>query len=515
MSNSRTRNATLNIIFAILLQIVTFFRGLILPRIIIPAYGSDLNGLISSITQFLTYISLLEAGVGSIFRASLYKPLAQNDMDGVSGIINEQKRFYRKIGKIFIFYVIALCIIYPLIAKTEIDKFYIITCILILSVSTFAEYFVSLPYVSLISADQKIRISYIVSIIYTIVNIVVSLFWISIKADIRMIYISMCVIGMLRPLFYCLYVKKRYKLSKDARPDKTALKQRWNGMVHHFAFYIHTNTDATILTIFIGTAFVSVYNVYSAIILGIEKIITSISIGSAAGLGDLMVSENKEKINKTVDVFEFVQCGITTVLYTITALMLIPFVRIYTADMTDMNYIFPLFGYVLIVAEAIYCFRCVYSTVSTNANKFKETQLGAILECVTNLIVSLSLVIIFKMELFGIALGTAVGMLVRYIFEICFLSKNVINRNILKPLKALLVNIMIAGASVLICRYIFDYGTIDSFSDWIIKATLTSLIVCGVALVGYMLFFRKVMKFVFNRMFGFLRRKCNERDRIG
>ena len=71
MSKSRTQNAKLNIAFALVLQIVTFFRGLILPRIIIPAYGSDVNGLISSITQFLTYISLLEAGVGSIFRKSL------------------------------------------------------------------------------------------------------------------------------------------------------------------------------------------------------------------------------------------------------------------------------------------------------------------------------------------------------------------------------------------------------------------------------------------------------------
>ena len=76
MNNGRTKNATLNIAFSLILQLVTFVRGLILPRIIIPIYGSDVNGLISSIAQFLTYISLLEAGVGSIFRTSLYKPLA-------------------------------------------------------------------------------------------------------------------------------------------------------------------------------------------------------------------------------------------------------------------------------------------------------------------------------------------------------------------------------------------------------------------------------------------------------
>ena len=201
MSNSRTKNAILNIAFSLILQIVSFARGLILPRVIIPAYGSDANGLISSITQFLAYISLLEAGVGSIFRTSLYKPLAKGDMDGISGIINEHKRFYRKIGIIFVFYVIALCAFYPLIAKTDVSQPYIVSLILILSVSTFTEYFVSLPYSSLLSADQKIRICYIVSIVYTITNILVSLFWIGLKADIRLIYLSMCVIGLLRPMF--------------------------------------------------------------------------------------------------------------------------------------------------------------------------------------------------------------------------------------------------------------------------------------------------------------------------
>ena len=149
----------------------------------------------------------------------------------------------------------------------------------------------------------------------------------------------MCIIGLLRPLFYTLYVKRHYKLKRNVKADKTALNQRWNGMVHHFAYYIHTNTDAAILTIFVGTAVVSVYNVYGAIIFGVEKIITSISTGIAAGLGNLIESKKADQINATVNQFELVQGGIATVLYTVTGLMLIPFIRLYTINMTDMDYI--------------------------------------------------------------------------------------------------------------------------------------------------------------------------------
>ncbi|MBR2043691.1 MAG: sugar isomerase [Clostridia bacterium] len=502
MSNSRTKNAMLNITFSIVLQLVIFVRGLILPRMIIPTYGSDVNGLISSISQFLTYISLLEAGVGSIFRTSLYKPLSKGNMEGVSGIINEQKRFYRKIGTVFAFYVIALCIFYPMIAKTNIAKPYIISLIFILSVSTFAEYFVSLPYSSLLSADQKIRISYIVSIIYTIVNIFVTLFWVSLKADIRFIYLSTCIIGLLRPLFYTLYVKKHYKLNKKATPDKSSLNQRWNGMVHHFAFYIHTNTDSAILTVFIGTAMVSVYNVYGAIVFGVGKIISSVSTGVAAGLGNLIETNNKEQINKTVDQFELIQGGLTTVLYTVTALLLIPFIRIYTAKMTDVNYIQPFFGYVLIVAEAIYCFRCIYSTVSTNANKYKETQLGAILECVINLVISLVLVIVFKIGIVGVAIGTVVGMLTRYVFEVMFLSKNVLQRPAMKAVKMVLVSAAVTIMSTVFCSFILNYNLVDSFYSWILYAVITTFMVGIIASILYFLFYKETIKLFISRLRG-------------
>lgn len=507
MNNTRTKNSTLNIVFALLLQFTVFIRGLILPRIIIPAYGSDVNGLISSITQFLSYISLLEAGVGSIFRASLYKPLANRDMYSVSGIVNEQKRFYRKIGIIFIFYVLVLCFVYPMIAKTKLDKVYIISCILILSISTFAEYFVSLPYSSLLSADQKIRISYIVSIVYTIVNIIVALFWVALKADIRMIYLSMCIIGLLRPLFYIMYVRKHYALKKDAKADKNALNQRWNGMVHHFAFYIHTNTDSTILTVFISTAMVSVYNVYGAIIFGVEKIITSISSGAAASLGNLIASSDQKNVNNTINVFELIQGGAATVIYTITAIMLVPFVRIYTVNMTDMNYIQPAFGYMLILAEAIYCFRCIYSTVSMNANKFRETQIGAIMECSLNLIISLLLVIVFKLGILGVAIGTVAAMFSRYAFEVWFLSKDVIYRSQKFAYKMFAISICTAMISLMVCNLIFDYDKIDSFIQWILYAIPTGVIVMVISSAIYAIFYSSIVKSIISKFIALTGRK--------
>lgn len=311
----------------------------------------------------------------------------------------------------------------------------------------------------------------------------------------------MGVIGLLRPLFYTLYVKNHYKLDKSAKPNKTALNQRWNGMVHHFAYYIHTNTDSAILTVFVGTAMVSVYNVYGAIIFGMEKVITSISTGVAAGLGNLIASKDQEKINRIIDQFELLQGGLATILYTVTGLLLIPFIKIYTVNMTDMDYIQPIFGYVLIAAEVIYCFQCIYSSVSTNANKFKETQLGAILECAVNLIVSLILVIVFKLELLGVAIGTVLGMLTRYVFEVVFLAKNVVYRSVSKSLKMIAVSIGISTLSILLCQRIIDYSSIVTFGSWIFYAFISTVITASISVIFYFMFYKATFTNVLCRVF--------------
>ena len=137
MKESRTKNALYNIIFAIILQLITALSGLILPRLIIPKYGSDVNGLIISITQFLSYIALLEAGAESVFRAALYNPFAQKDYYKVSKIFNSSKKFFKKIAIILLLYVVALCIIFPTLIAQNHDFVFTILMVLILSASTF------------------------------------------------------------------------------------------------------------------------------------------------------------------------------------------------------------------------------------------------------------------------------------------------------------------------------------------------------------------------------------------
>ena len=491
MKESRTKNALYNIIFAIVLQLITALSGLILPRLIIPKYGSDINGLIISITQFLSYIALLEAGAESVFRAALYDPFAKKDYFKVSKIFNSSKKFFRKIAIVLLLYVFVLCIIFPTLIAQNHDFVFTIFMILILSGSTFFQYYISIPYISVLSASQKVRIVYFIDSVLIVLNLIISYILISLNANILIVKLASTLLFIVKPAFFIYYVKKTYNICNTNETDEIVTKNQKYGFIHHLAQFIHVNTDIIIITFLMGTKEVSVYAVYYAIVSGIERVISSLSVGSAAGIGDLLSENNVEKSNALVDKFEFIQGGLTTVLYSVTALMLIPFIKLYTINMTDANYINPSFGYILVAANAMYCFRLIYSTITLNGSKFKDTCLGAIFECLIN--VSISIILVWKLGLIGVAIGTLIGMIVRYLFDIIYLSNNLLFRNFIKTLKFLLISLIASAISISVCLGIVDKIFILTWMSWLIAAFCCLIITSIICCLIYFIFYYKTM----------------------
>ena len=95
---SRKKKLILNTFTGILKQAVTVICGFILPRYMLLYYGSSINGLVSSITNFLGFISLLDMGVGAVIQANLYKPLADKDSARIRELVLSSERFFRKLA---------------------------------------------------------------------------------------------------------------------------------------------------------------------------------------------------------------------------------------------------------------------------------------------------------------------------------------------------------------------------------------------------------------------------------
>ena len=245
----RTKRALLNMLSSVLLQIVTIVCSFILPRLLLRAFGSEVNGAVASITQFLGYISLIEAGVGGVTRAALYSPLAHNDTIKVSGIMNATQSFFKKIAYIFIGYVVVLALTFKYISHAELSWLFTSSLVVILSISVFAEYYFGISFVILFQADQRSYIVTSLQIVVLILNTFLSVLLLNLGLGIHIIKLVSASVFLIRPTLLSIYARKQYNLQKSVPPDNEAIKQRWNGFGHHIAYCIHNYTDTVVVTI--------------------------------------------------------------------------------------------------------------------------------------------------------------------------------------------------------------------------------------------------------------------------
>lgn len=484
----KSKVTLLNVASSIMMQLVSVISALIVPRLILETFGSNVNGLVSSISQFLNYITLVEGGITSVISANLYKPLVEGDTEKVSSILATARSFYRKIGIIFVGYSIIIGLIYPLVVNTGYDYWYIFALTLVLSIGLMLQYMFSLTFSTLLNADKKVYFVSIISSILTIANIFLTLIVVKLFPDIIALKLASAILFALRPLIYGVYIKKHFNINWQMEKDNSLIAQRWNGFAINLAFFIHTSTDITLLTLFSDLKTVSVYGVYYLIVSKISVVLHSIVSGIEPTIGQAYAKNNEEELNKKMDLYEFIILLTVGILFLMTALLITPFVMIYTNGITDANYYQPLFGVVLVLAEALYLLRSPHVSLAYAANKFKEITMPAYIEALINIVVSI--VLIQKMGLVGIAIGTLIGMTYRGAFHVYFTSKLILSRPQKIFYKKLFLFLIPSVIGFILCSNVFPITNFTILS-WLIHAIIYGIICGSLFFIVCFIFFKK------------------------
>lgn len=487
----RSKKAIINIITTLCLQIVTIIYGFIIPKIIITSFGSNVNGLVSSITQFLAYIALLESGIGPVIKASLYKPIANKDKKEIANVLKASEKFFKTISYIFIVYLLILAFIYPLIVSTEFSYVFTLSLVIIISISTFAEYYFGMTYKLYLQAEQKTYIISIIQIITYILSVIIIVILTKLKCSIHLIKLISGFIFVLRPVMQNIYVKKKCQTSINLANNNYRLKNKWDGLAQHIAAVIHGNTDITILTIFSSLAEVSVYSIYYLVVKGVNSIIQAFTGGIDAPFGDMIAKKEQENLNRKFNIYEVFYFTIATIVYTCTIILIVPFVSIYTKGITDANYIRPTFGILLVLSEFMWAIRLPYSSITLAAGHFKETKKGAWVEAITNIV--LSIILVFKYGIVGVAIGTLIAMLIRTIEFVYHTNKYILNRNIFESVKKIIVIIIEVLLIVFLSKYLPNINVI-SYLTWMKYALLVGILSVVIVLSINVIIYKKEFK---------------------
>lgn len=487
----RSKKALYNIVSGIVLQVVIIVSGFIIPKTIIDSFGSDTNGLVSSITQFLAYITLLESGFGPVIKATLYRPIARKDSKTICSILKTSEKFFRTIALVFLGYIVILCIVYPQIVTTNFEWSFTASLIAIIGISTFAEYFFGMTYTLFLQAKQTKYIISTIKIVTYILSTASVVVLAKTGASIHIIKLISGTIFVIRPLILNLYVKKKFKININEGSNNYSLDKKWDGLAQHLAYVIHTKTDITLLTIFTTLSEVSVYSIYSLVVNGIKAIISIISGSIDATFGDIIAKNEKKNLNIKYSMFESLYNTISTIAFTSTIVLITPFISVYMKGVSDADYIRPLFGILLVISEYIWAIRQPYNVIVLAAGHFRETKKGAWLECITNIVVSILLV--GKLGIVGVAIGTIVAMTIRTIELIYHANKYILERPMRNSAKKILIIIVETSIAIIVSQ-LMPFKENTNYLNWGINAIMVGLATTAITLGLNLIFLKEDLK---------------------
>ena len=215
------------------------------------------------------------------------------------------------------------------------------------------------------------------------------------------------------------------------------------------------------------------------------------TVGQAYAKGD------EYELNKKLDLFEFITFISVYFCFTLSGLLITPFVQLYTKGVTDANYIQPLFGVLIVLAEGLYLIKEPHVDLSYTANKFKELAMPAFVEAGINIMISI--ILVHKLGLVGVANGTIAGMTYRMAYQIYFTTTMVKNRRQWIFYKKLLAFSSVTVVGVAICHFVPLIEV--TVWNWILHALIYALIFGVLYIILSLLLFKEEILYLKEYLF--------------
>lgn len=503
---SRTKSFIYNSLTAAILQIFMVAAGFIVPRVMLVTYGSELNGLVTSITQFISIFSLVEAGLGGAAVYALYKPLADGDHKNINAVLSATKRFYILSGYIFVALTLGLALIYPAIIKTsKLSPVYVGILVVILGVSGALEFFTLAKYRALLTADQKLYVLSLASIVAIILNttIIVVLAYSGVNI-VLMRFVALFSI-FARTLILSLYVSRKYRyINYKEAPDNEALNNRWYALYLQILESVQTGAPVIIATFFTSLKMVSVYSIYNMVIGGILSVLSIFTSGLAASFGDVIVRKEQDILQKAYQEFELVYYAVISWVYGCAAVLIGPFIKLYTAGIHDINYNLPFMGILFAFNGLLFNLKTPQGMLVKSAGLFKETRVQVTIQGLIAVVGGLIFVQFWGLA--GILLGSILSNIYRDIDLLFYIPHNLTRLRVRISFYRMF-RVLISFGLIYFPFLNFIHITCSNYQRWIVWGVITSVYAFLVILIINYLLDKKVFINVVGRVKSLLKKK--------
>ncbi len=501
---SRTKNTHLLAIASAMNLLVTSVATIVIGRLLLVFLGSEYNGINSIISQFLTVVSVLEGGLTTASLVAMMRPYQQRDMAQVNQLFAETKaRFYR-VSTLALAVGIVGAIVYGYAVKTTIPDLTVIMVLIVGLAGSVYNIGVVTKYRLVFQAAQEEHIFAFITLCTTFVGqcgMIVAL-----TATRNVVFMRL--VGMLATVLSGLLARraflKRYPVAVHAKWDGTIRIQGTKDVLAgRIVGTIHSASTAMFLSVFSNAAITSVYAVYNTVIHAITAIVNICFTAPQNAVGQILQGDDNPKKQKIVLEFEYTVILILTVIFVPLSLLIVPFVKIYTQGVTDVEYVNYTLAVLMVVSTYLQLIHipagtCIY--MSGNFKSAKNIQLIALIVLLVG-----NLVLGKLLGMYGFLLSMMLCNAFLAVCEVLFVHQKILQKAIPKFLRMWLPNALLTVGLVVLGSGLTQF--IDGVFSWVVAACIITVATMAITAFVNMIILKTYFGEFVNRIKGFIKKK--------
>lgn len=410
----RSKNALLNIISGWLGQFCLIIVNLLSRKFFLNYLGEVYLGLNGLLTNIITFLSMADLGIGTAITFSLYKPIANNDIDSLKSIMKFFKRVYWIVGIMIIAIGLILTPFLPMFIGEEGTIDGLSKVFFFFLFNTAITYFFSYKS-TLIIANQKGYLfninHYIWQFVMYSLQIVVLIcsknyYYYLFVQLLTTVLENIIISHIAKRLYPFLREKDILPIAKEVKAD--IYKNSLSMILNKIGSTIVNSTDNVLISIFVNVTSVGRFNNYSTIVTAARDFLQKGITATISSVGNFSVNETNERKKEIFDLYYLISTWLFGWLVIGMYFLLPPFVEIF-------------YGKQYILDSSIILCMCINSFMDGQVILFGvfisamglywHLRYVGIIEAFINLVISICLG--KEIGMLGIILGT-------FLSKICF-----------------------------------------------------------------------------------------------
>ena len=482
-----------NLISSLIYQIVLIALSFLLPRLYLENFGSEVNGVLSTIKQIFVYLFLLEAGVGLATTQALYKKIGEQDYQSASSILSATNIYYKRTGVLYLAIVLLIAVVYAYVIPSPIDRNTLFFIIILTALPALFSYFVQAKYRILMEVDGR---KYVLNNAETVVQLAsnaAKILVLLLSDSLILIQLVYCVISLAQLVFLYGYAKRRYPwLDLRVKPDFEAISQKNSVLVHQLSGMVFNNTDVLLISALCDFKAVSIYAIYNIFFSQVQNFITSVVSSFTFALGQLFHT-GRERFDKLFDAYETLYITAVYIIYTLMAVFLLPLIQLYTSGINDAEYTNTALVLLFVIMNLAANGKLPANSIIEYSGQFQNTRSHAVWEMVINLTVSVAAIL--YVGICGAIFGTIAALAYRGFVTIQYSNEKVLGRSPWRTYKKLLSNTLVFAA-IMVVLYVDSFSNLPFF-PLLLKGMIHSVWITGLYLLVAFVFHRSAFETIF------------------